>query len=49
MRPKRLTRSQKKLLSARGFNPICWHLLQELPNSYTIKHKITGEIKVVEK
>ena len=49
MRPKRLTRTQKQLLSARGMRPVCWHLLQELPNVYICKHKITGEIKVIEK
>ena len=49
MRPKRLTRAQKKIISARGYNAICWHLLQELPNSYILKRRITGEVKVVEK
>lgn len=47
MRPKRLTRAQKKAISARGYNALCWHLLQELPSSYIIKHRITGEVKVV--
>lgn len=49
MRPKRLTRAQKKIISARGYNAICWHLLQELPNTIVIKQRITGEIKVVKK
>ena len=49
MRHKRLTCAKKKIISALGYNAICWHLLQELPNTIIIKHWITGEIKVVEK
>lgn len=49
MRLKRLTRAQKKLLSEQGINPALWQLLDELPSSYILKHRITGEIKVVEK
>ena len=49
MRPKRMTAAQKKLLSAQGINPTLWQLLDELPNTIIIKHRITGEIKVVEK
>ena len=49
MRVKRLTAVQKKLLSAQGINPALWQLLDELPNTIIIKHRITGEIKVVEK
>ena len=49
MQVKRLTAAQKKLLSTQGINPALWQLLDELPNSYVLKHRITGEIKVVEK
>lgn len=49
MRVKRLTAAQKKLLSAQGLNPTLWQLLDELPNTIVIKHRFTGEIKVVEK
>ena len=49
MRVKRLTAVQKKLLSAQGINPAIWQLLDELPNTIIIKHRITGEVKVVEK
>lgn len=49
MRPKRLTADQKKLLSEQGLNPAFCQLLDELPNAIIIKHRITGEIKVVEK
>ena len=49
MRVKRLTAAQKKLLSAQGINPAIWQLLYDLPSKIIIKHRITGEIKVVEK
>ena len=50
MRPRRLTAAHKKLLSREGFRDIpLWQLLQELPNTIIIKHRLTGEIKVVEK
>lgn len=49
MRVMRLTAAQKKLLSAQGIKPALWQLLDELPNTIIIKHRITGEIKVVEK
>ena len=49
MQVKRLTAAQKKLLSAQGINHALWQLLDELPNTIIIKHRITGEIKVVEK
>ena len=49
MRVKRLTAAQKKLLSEQAINPALWQLLDELLNTIIIKHRITGEIKVVEK
>lgn len=50
MRAKRLTAAQKKLLSAAGIENVrLWHLLDELPNTIIVKHRLTGEIKVVEK
>ena len=49
MRVKRLTAAQKKLLSEQAINPVLWQLLDELPNTIIIKHRITGEVKVVEK
>ena len=49
MQVKRLTAAQKKLLSEHGINHTLWQLLDEHPNTIVIKHRITGEIKVVEK
>lgn len=49
MQVKRLTAAQKKLLSEQAINPALWQLLDELPNTIIIKHRITGEVKVVEK
>lgn len=50
MRLRRLTAAHKELLSREGFRDIpLWQLLRELPNTIIIKHRLTGEIKVVEK
>lgn len=49
MQVKRLTAAKKKLLSEQGLNPAFWQMLDELQNTIIIKHRITGEIKVVEK
>lgn len=49
-RPRRLTAAEKKLLSAAGIENVrSWHLLDELPNTIIVKHRLTGEIKVVDK
>ena len=49
MRPKKLTRAQKIALTERGINPLGYQIMRELPNSYILRHRLTGEIKVVEK
>lgn len=49
MRPKRLTRAQKIALSERGVNPMGYQVLRELPNSIIVKHRLTGDIKVIDK
>ena len=49
MRSKRLTRAQKIALDTRGVNPMGYQVLRELPNSYILRHRLTGEIKVIDK
>ena len=49
MRPKKLTRAMKAALSERGVNPMGYQVLRELPNSYILRHRLTGEIKVIDK
>ena len=32
-----------------GLNPLCWAVLEELDDKLIVKHKITGEVKVISK
>lgn len=32
-----------------GLNPLCWAVLEELDDGLIVKHKITGEVKVIGK
>ena len=44
-----LTDEHKQILRRHNLNPQCWELRQDMPNSMIIKHRITGEFKVIEK
>ena len=43
------TPAQQAVLKRHGLSKITWEVLKDLPNSLIIKHRITGEMKVVEK
>ena len=43
------TQKQQEVLNNHGLNVITWEVIKDLPNSLTIKHRITGDMKVVEK
>jgi len=47
--PRKLTRSQKILLSEKGIDPKPYALRRELPNSLILVEKATGKVLVVEK
>ena len=32
-----------------GLNPLCWAVMEELDDRLIVKHKITGEVKVIGK
>lgn len=32
-----------------GLNPLCWAVMEELDDGLIVKHKITGEVKVISK
>ena len=32
-----------------GLNPLCWAVMKELDDKLIMKHKITGEVKVINK
>lgn len=47
--PNKLTRKMKIILSAEGLNPADWVCTLDIVNSFIVRHKRTGETKVVEK
>lgn len=47
--PKKLTRSQKIMLSEQGIDPKELALVRDLPNSQIFVNKSTGETVVIEK
>ena len=46
---KKLTRSQKELVSKRNLNPKNWGLFKETGVTITIRNKMTGNFKVISK
>lgn len=49
MHGKSPTRKQKMILEDRGLNHKDYVVLKDLVNSMAVKHRRTGEIKIVEK
>lgn len=47
--PKRLSRIQKMKLSRRGLNPDEWRLIHESKTDLQLIHKLTDEIKTIQK
>ena len=43
------TQEEKRALSVAGLDWRLWVPLQQLPNSIIVKHRITGEVKLIEK
>ena len=43
------TKEQKSVLARRELNPLYWVVVRETPHSMIIKHRITGEFKVINK
>lgn len=46
---KTFTPDDRKILSKEGMDWRFWVPLQQLPNSLIVKHRITGEVKLIEK
>lgn len=40
---------QNEVIKRAGLNPLCWEVLQDLNHSMIVKHRITGECKVIDK
>lgn len=43
------TNEQKAALKANGLPDYIWEVTRDLPNSLIVRHRITGEFKVIEK
>lgn len=44
-----LTEEQKKVMKKNDLNHVCWMVLKDLTHSMIVKHKITGEVKLLDK
>lgn len=43
------TKDQQAVMKRHDLLPACWTVLQDLPNSMIVRHRITGDVKVLEK
>lgn len=43
------SKSQKAMIKAAGYNPLCWVIHKELINYIIIRHRTSGEIKTIKK
>ena len=43
------SKEQNTIIKRNGLNPLCWVVLQDLTNSMIVKHRVTGEVKVIDK
>lgn len=45
----RKTDAQKNIIRRRCKCPAFWKILQDVPHCMIVKHRITGEVKVIDK
>lgn len=43
------TKEQAEILKRNGLLPLSWVIVEEFEHSMIIKHRVTGEFKVIEK
>lgn len=46
---KKTAKSHLEIIKANGLNPALYHVLDELNHTLIVKHRITGEIKFLDK
>ena len=49
MTKKTPTNWKDEAIKKAGLNPLCWAVMEELDDKLIVKHKITGEVKVINK
>lgn len=40
---------QQAVIKKNGLQPMCWTVLQDLTHSMIIRHRVTGDVKVINK
>ena len=40
---------QAEIMKRNGLNPLAWTVLQDLKYSLIVRHRITGEVKLIDK
>lgn len=48
-RPKLPTKAQQEVLKNHGLSYVTWEVIQDMPSTLIIRHRITKEMKVVTK
>lgn len=43
------SKEQQEAIKKNGLQPLCWTVLQNLSHSMIIRHRVTGEVKVIAK
>ena len=43
------SKAQAEILKRHGLQPLTWTVIKDLAHSMIVKHRITGEFKVIEK
>lgn len=43
------TKEQKEVLERNGLKAMCWTVIQDFPHGMIVRHRITGEFKMLDK
>ena len=43
------SKEQQEIIKRNGLKPVCWTVVQDLHQSMIIRHRITGEVKLISK
>ena len=43
------SKEQVEILKRNGLNTLCWIVVQDLPNSMIVRHRVTGEFRMIDK
>ena len=43
------TREQAQIIEKNGLKSTCWVVVKEMPHSMLVKHRITGEFRMINK